>query len=367
MKKLMAAFLAIIMVLSLVACGDTSSPSSSGNSNANNQPADANKDGQADDKSSGSQKPDSDPGKLVIYTAADQSEIDLYMSEFEAQTGIKVEIVSAGTGELLKRIEAESEKPLADIQCGGGPAVVLPYAEYFEPYTSVNEDSQLDSCKNVDGVITGYNVLPLCMVVNTNLIGDVEINGYEDLLQPELKGKIAFVDPAQSATGLQHLTNMLAVMGDGDEEKGWAYVEQFVDNLDGKLGSSSSGVGKGVADGEYVVGLTHEGYATDLVNDGYPVKAVYPEEGLVVVTGTLQIVKNCNNLENAKKFVDFITSKEIQTAAAETLHARGTNKEAPAPEGLPDISEMNVIVEDVHHSMEHSQEYLDRFKDIYTD
>lgn len=364
MKKLMAAFLAIMMVLSLAACsgGDTPSQKPSGNSDANNPTADANKGSQTD----GSQTSEADPGKLVIYTAADQSEIDLYMSEFEEQTGIKVEIVSAGTGELLKRIEAESEKPLADVQCGGGPSVVLPYAEYFEPYTCANEDSQLDSCKNVDGVITGYNMLPLCMVVNTNLIGDIEINGYEDLLQPELKGKIALMDPAQSATGYQHLTNMLTVMGGGDEEKGWEFVEQFVDNLDGKLIPSSSGVGKGVADGEYIVGLTHEGYATDLANDGYPIKAVYPEEGVVVVTSTLQIIKGCNNLENAKKFLDFITSKEIQTAAAETLHARGTNKEAPAPEGLPDISEMNVIVEDVHHSMEHSQEYLDRFKDIYT-
>ncbi len=34
---------------------------------------------------------------------------------FEAQTGIKIEIVTAGTGELLKRVEAEQSSPLGDV------------------------------------------------------------------------------------------------------------------------------------------------------------------------------------------------------------------------------------------------------------
>lgn len=308
-----------------------------------------------------------DAGKLVIYTASDQNEIDLYISGFEAQTGIETEIVSAGTGELLKRIEAEAENPLADIQFGGTPSVVLPYSKYFEPYTSANEEQMLDSCKNVDGTITCYNVLPICMIVNTNLIGDIEINGYKDLLNPELKGKIAFVDPAQSSTGMQHLTNMLLAIGGDDEEKGWEFIKEFIANLDGKMISSSSAVGKGVADGEYVVGLTHEGYVTDLISDGYPVEAVYTEEGLLVSAGTVQIIKGCKNMENAKKFVDYVTSKEVQTEASTTLNARGANGEAPSPEGLEDIDNMHVLVEDVYHTLENTQLYLERFKDIYTD
>ena len=181
------------------------------------------------------------------------------------------------------------------------------------------------------------------------------------------KGKIAFVDPSQSSTGLNQLTAMLSAMGGDDEEKGWEYVEKFIDQLDGRMLSSSSAVGKGVADGEYVVGLTHEGYVTSLLRDGYHVQPVYQEEGLFVSPGAVAIIKGCKNMENAKKFVDFVTSKAAQEYAAEFNSERGTRSDVPAPEGLPDISEMNVMVEDVYNTMENSQRYLERFKDLYTE
>lgn len=367
-KQLISMLLAGCMVFSITGCGTGSKNAGTAETQAKETTVKADTVEKEGEKQAAPENSKAEGGgKLVIYTAADQSEIDLYISGFEAQTGIETEIVSAGTGELLKRIEAEAENPLADVQFGGTPSVVLPYSKYFESYTSAYEEQQIDSCKNVDGTITSYNVLPFCLIINTNLIGDIEIKGYEDLLNPELKGKIAFVDPAQSSTGMQHLTNMLMAMGGEDEEKGWEFIKEFIANLDGKLLSSSSGVGKGVADGEYVVGLTHEGYVTDLISDGYPVEAVYTKEGILVSASTVQIIKGCKNLENAKKFVDYVTSVEVQTEASATLNARGANGKAPAPEGMKDIAEMHVLVEDVYHTLENTQSYLERFKDIFTD
>lgn len=77
----------------------------------------------------------------------------------------------------------------------------------------------------------------------------------------ELKGKIAFGDPVNSSSAFQSLLAMLYGMGkDGDplSDEAWAYVDQFIANLDGKMANSSSQVYKGVAEGEYVVGLTWE-------------------------------------------------------------------------------------------------------------
>lgn len=358
MKKWISALLAAVMLLSLAAC--------SSGSNAPADPApqpDSAPSANTDEKESGETNASKE---LVIYTADSQSNLDAYIPAFEEQTGIHVEIVSAGTGELMKRIEAEAQNPLGDVECGGTISVCLPYKDYFEPYVSANEDAQIESCKTVEGCINCYNILPVCMVVNTDLIGDIEINSYADLLNPELKGKIAFVDPSQSSTGLQHLTAILQAIGGDDEEKGWEYVEKLIDNLDGRLLSSSSAIGQGVADGEYVVGLTHEGYITKLLNDGYHVKAVYPEEGMYISAGTVQIIKGCKNLENAKLFVDYMTSYEQQARASETIQARGTRSDVPAPAGLEDISNAKIMIEDVNHTLENTQTYLDRFKDMYT-
>lgn len=75
---------------------------------------------------------------------------------------------------------------------------------------------------------------------------------------------------------------MLYDMGNGDPfaDSAWEYVDKLIENLDGKIATSSGQVHKGVADGEYPVGLTWEDPAADYVKNGAPVRVVFPEEGL---------------------------------------------------------------------------------------
>ena len=87
-----------------------------------------------------------------------------------------------------------------------------------------------------------------------------------DLLNPALKGQIAFNDPTTSSSSFEQLVNMLYAMGDGNPENGWDYVEKLYANLDGKLLGTSSAVYKGVADGEYTVGLTFESAAANYIS-----------------------------------------------------------------------------------------------------
>ena len=50
---------------------------------------------------------------LVVYTARSEALNNAVIPEFEKDTGIKVEVVVAGTGELLKRAESEKDNPMA--------------------------------------------------------------------------------------------------------------------------------------------------------------------------------------------------------------------------------------------------------------
>jgi len=303
-------------------------------------------------------------GSLVVYTAAAQDVMNVVIPEFEAQTGIKVEVVTAGTGELLKRIEAEQANPLGDVEWGGVVSVIAPKKDLFEPYLSPNESAIIESAKNVEGMMTRNTIIPMVLLVNKNLAGDIKIESYADLLNPALKGKIAMNDPAKSSTGLTHVQNILSTIGAEDPEKGWDFIKELVDNLDGKLLASSSAVPKGVADGEYTVGLTHEELASSAIRDGYPVEVVYMEEGVVVSPATVQIIKGAKNMENAKKFIDFMTSKELQTLTTTKLNMRATRSDVPAPEGLKQISEIKIV--SVSEESSDNQAVLDRFKDIYT-
>src|SRR5690606_11414523 len=56
-----------------------------------------------------------DSNTLVVYTARSESLNNAVIPNFEKDTGIKVEMIVAGTGELVKRVESEKSNPMGDI------------------------------------------------------------------------------------------------------------------------------------------------------------------------------------------------------------------------------------------------------------
>ncbi|MEI6857052.1 hypothetical protein [Psychrilyobacter sp.] len=84
-------------------------------------------------------------GKEEAKTAVKSNEVTVYSSHpsgllttvtnnFTEKTGIKVNIVGVGTGEILKRVQAESVNPLGDVVWGGGAESLNSFKEYFAPY-----------------------------------------------------------------------------------------------------------------------------------------------------------------------------------------------------------------------------------------
>jgi len=350
-RKSLAILLTVCILLAFTACSN-STPAVS-------NPSDAASGDKAEVSDSGSKE-------LVVYCPHPVEFINPIISEFEAKTGISTEVVTAGTGELLKRIEAEQANPLGDILWGGSLSTNSPKKDMFEVYTSANEDAVLDDCKNTEGMLTRFTVIPSVIMVNTKLIGDIKVEGYEDVLNPALKGKIAFADPSKSSSSFEHLINMLYAMGKGNPDNGWDYVKALCKNFDGKLLSGSSAVYKGVADGEYTVGLTFEEGAAKYVKDGAPVKVIYMKEGVISKPDVVQIIKGAKNMENAKLFIDFVTSKETQTLITNELCRRSVRKDVPAGNGLTPTSEINLITDDAKLVLESKQAWLDKFKDIFT-
>ncbi len=188
----------------------------------------------------------------------------------------------------------------------------------------------------------------------------------QDLLNPALKGKIAFADPSKSSSSFEHVVNILYGMGKGDPEKGWGFVQDLAKNLGGKLLSGSSAVYKGVADGEYTVGLTFEEGAATYVKSKAPVKIVYMSEGVISKADGTAIIKGAKNLENAKKFVDFVSSKETQTMIASQLSRRSVRKDVPPGEGLMPLPQIKLIKDNTEVVNKSKRQWLEKFKDIYT-
>lgn len=318
-------------------------------------------------KESGGDKGPNDGGELVVYSPNSESLINATIPLFEEKYGIDVELIQAGTGELVKRIQSEQNDPYADVMFGGSWSQMYDNKDLWEPYVSANNDKVEDAYKNECGFITGNVLDGSVLIVNTDLIGDIEINGYKDLLNPELKGRIATANPANSSSAFAHLTNMLLAMGGYEDSDAWDYVHDLFENIDGKICESSSAVYKGVADGEYVVGLSYEDPCMQLVKDGAPVRIVYMDEGSVFLPASATIVKGAKNMENAKLFMDFILSEEVQNIWGTTLTNRPVMKDAQMSEEMVPLSEIHVIQEDIPYVSSHKGKLADRFTEIFTD
>ena len=313
------------------------------------------------------EKSDTGENSLIIYSSHHVDLLNMILDDFKLKNPeIKVDVIAAGTGELLKRIEAEKVNPLGDILLGGTLNSVKSKSDLFENYVSTNEANIYDEFQNKEGNFTRFSAIPSVIMVNTNLIGNIKIEGYEDLLNPSLKGKIATTDPSASSSSFEHLVNMLYAIGKGDPEKGWDYVQKLCANLDGKLLSGSSAVNKGVADGEYAVGLTHEELAIKYILLGSPVKVVYMKEGVITKPDGVYIIKGAKNMENAKKFIDYCVSLDAQNILVNKANRRAIRNDADSSEIVIPMTEIYSITDNPDVVESNRQKWLDKFRDIFT-
>lgn len=102
-------------------------------------------------------------GALVVYSPHDADPLQAGLALFqEAYPDIKVEYIAAGTGELLQRVAAESENPLADVLWGGGADSLAAFKPYFQPYVCANDDVIADSFKDAEDLWIGESPCPWC-------------------------------------------------------------------------------------------------------------------------------------------------------------------------------------------------------------
>lgn len=314
--------------------------------------------------SSGNNDSSKESKTLTLYSPHPAETINLIVKEFQDKTGIAVNVVAAGTGELLKRVESEDGNPLGDVLWGGGAESLASYTDYFEAYNSP-ELANIDS-KYYDPEFKwiGESPLPMVIMYNTNLVSESDApTSWEDVLNPKFKGQIAMADPAKSGSAYTIMATMVQAFGK-DDGKGWEFMKQFYNNLDGKILSSSSGVYKGVADGEYALGLTLEKEAIKYVLNGAPVKIVYPTEGTSAIPDGVAIIKGAVNMDNAKKFVDFVLSADTQKIMSDELSRRSIRNDAQAPEGLEPLGSIKQVEYDFNWAAKEKEAILQKWKDI---
>ena len=353
MKKILALILALVMVLSLVACGAkeeapaTEAPQAAAPEAAPEAPAE--------------KTPEDYTGSLVVYSPHDADPLNAGVALFQAAyPNINVEVIAAGTGELCQRVVAESENPQGDVLWGGGADTLAAYVDYFAPYVCANDDVIGDAYKDADDLWIGESPLPMVIIYNKTLIDEADVpTTWEGLCDEKLKGQIAYASPAKSGSAYTQLCTMLFSQPTLDE--GWAMVEKFIANLDGKIQDSSGNCHKLVAAGEYAIGVTIEKSAV-LYNDNPDIGYIYPSANSAVPDG-VALIKGCPNEENAKLFIDFVTGMDCQVDQNVNWKRRPVRSDL-APEGLCELSTLDLGNYDFAYAANNKEAIVEKWNDL---
>ena len=301
-----------------------------------------------------------DEKRLVAYTSHKAEVYEPLIREFEERTGIWVDLKQGGTKTMLERIRNEYEFGGVDIMFGGGVETLNSYRDCFEPYEAGESGYLTEKLKSDDASWTPFTELPIVFIYNTKIVSEEEApSGWNEIFDEKWKGKISFADPFSSGTSYTILSALIQMKtadtlqtedtaadtdsaGGGSEEDRIsaaekALIQSFIRQLDGYLATGSGQVLEDVADGSRAVGITLEETALRWIADGEHIGMIYPKDGVIAVPDGCAIVKNAPNIENARLFVDFMISRDVQLYMVENVYRRTVRKDIENPDYYRDI------------------------------
>lgn len=297
--------------------------------------------------------------KLVIWSGAAEDEAAALVKKFnELHPGVDVSVIRAGSTELVNRLYSEQPRPEGDILLMIAKENMELSYEYLAPYKSVNHDKIDASVRDTADVPRFYgSSMPLqAIMVNTNLLKPSEYpKGWADLVDPRFKGEIILANPALSGSAYAQLYMMSKQFDD-------AYLKKLAANT--VFTASSTAGPESVARGEYAVTVTGESNIGKYIGQGAPVTYVYPAEGTGARFDATAIIANGPNLENAKLFMDFITSIEGYEIIRTTRNRRVVIKELPGPANLPALGEIKLFPYDDLEAAAIKEELINKFSEF---
>ena len=311
MKKYLALLLALVMVLSLCACGNSTGAPAATEAPAAEPVAEP----AADDLVSLAQA----EGELVVYGSCEEEYLAAACENFEKLYGIKTTYQRLSTGEVQAKIEEENGNPSADVWFGGttDPYNVVAGEGLLEAYDAENASHLLsDMYRDKDGYWYGIYKGILGFMVNTDELARLNLEApqdWQDLLKPEYEGLIWLSNYNTAGTAKLVINTMIQKYG---HDEGIQYLVDLDKNIQ-VYTKSGFGPSKNVGTGECVIGIgfLHDGI-TQIVDNGYTnIQLVIPSTGTSFEIGATAIFKGCAHPNAAKLWIEYALSPDCVNLA----------------------------------------------------
>ena len=313
-------------------------------------------------------------GLVVLTASANAAELNAYtimpekyasqiFAQFTKDTGIKVNFLRFSTGEALARLTAEKGNPQVDVLLGG-PADM--YAAgvtegILEAYRPANSDAISSAYRDPNNYWTGIGLIPLCFLTNTKFLEKNKMQAptkWADLLDPRYKNNLQMADARTSGTATERIYSLVKVMG---EDEAFKFQKAMNANVQ-MYTKSGAGGAMPIATGQCASGIFYIVDALDIQQQGYPVTITYPEDGVSFGIEATGVVKGGKNNVEAKKFVDWATSKKFaEFIVANKINYVPTRNDVKTSNPILDLTKIKTISVDVTWKGEKRKEFTQRW------
>lgn len=295
-------------------------------------------------------RPAAAQGTLNLYCSVQIEWCQAAASNFQRDTGIRVNMTQRGSGETLAAIRAESQNPRGDVWFGGtgDPHLAAAEENLSQAYESPN-NSQLQPWALTQWNQSGHRAVGIYAGAigfgyNTELLGKKGIEPpscWADLLDPRFKGEVQIANPNSSGTAYVVIATLVQLMG---EDPAFDYLKKLNTNINA-YARAGTGPIKAVARGETGVSISFVHDAVVEKNAGFPVAYATPCEGTGYEIGSMSIIRGARNLTQARRFYDWALTEPAQRLGYEASKQLQTpsNRAAPLPPGAPDLSKIRLV------------------------
>lgn len=284
--------------------------------------------------------------ELNLYSARHYQTDEALYANFTKQTGIKINRIEAKEDELLERIRNEGAASPADVFLTVDAARLAKADELglFAPVRSkVLEERIPAHLRDTENQWFAFSTRARVIVYNKVAVKAEEVQNYEDLAKPSLKGKVC----SRSGSHPYNLSLMASLIAHLGEAKAEEWAEGVVANFARAPKGGDTDQIKAVAAGECGVTISNSYYLARLMRSEKAgdrkvvetIGIVWPNQkaaGAHINISGGGMLKTAPNKDAAVKFLEYLASDDAQRYFADG------NNEWPA---VPSVKVRNPALE----------------------
>ncbi|MGM7723523.1 extracellular solute-binding protein [Metabacillus sp. Hm71] len=312
---------------------------------------------------------------LVIYSNSLSDGRGEWLTEKAAEAGFELELVDAGGGDLLNRLVAEKNNPLADVVFGLNQMnfETLKTNDLLVPFEPEWKAEIPEGSSDKDNFYYPLVEQRIFMIYNKDVYTEETApKDWTDLIEnEEYKGKYHVPGDLGGATNRAVVYGMLMrhVDKNGDlgiSEEGWKGIEAFFDN--GYKTPEGEDANANLASGKVPISFIYSSGLPGIEEEfGFEAGIVSPEVGVPTTVEQIGIINKGKdqNTAVAEEFINWFGSAEVQGAWAEEFGSLPVNTKAieKASDKMKQIRENTTIQEmDYTFISEHIEDWVEKIE-----